>query len=111
QRGNLEDALRNYDTAIRLKPDSAELYVQRARALEAKGAHDKALADCDKAIALDGKSILAHMMRAQVLIAKREFGRAKDDLETVLKLGAGYPFGGGKSGWEPRPGPHPHYWG
>ena len=51
--GRLEEALRDLDEAIALKPDYAEAYVNRGNVYMAARRYDEAIGDYDKAIACD----------------------------------------------------------
>ena len=48
----MEDAIKDYSTALRLKPDDAATYNNRGLAYDRSGDHQKAIADFSKAIHL-----------------------------------------------------------
>lgn len=62
--GEFDQAIADYDAAIRIDPKFGFAFASRAGAWLAKGEYAKALDDCDKAIHLDPKSAAAHNDRA-----------------------------------------------
>jgi tetratricopeptide (TPR) repeat protein len=54
-KGQVDEALSDFERAIGLTPDYASAYSQRARAWLEKGEFDRALADCDEALRLDSR--------------------------------------------------------
>lgn len=50
---DFEDALRDFDTMIHLRPENAEAYALRARTLVALGERERALSDWERCIELD----------------------------------------------------------
>jgi predicted O-linked N-acetylglucosamine transferase (SPINDLY family) len=73
-----EEAIAQYDRAIRLKPDHVA-YTNRGNALAALKRHAEALESYDKAIALDARYAEAHSKRGDVL---RELKRNEDAIRS-----------------------------
>ena len=77
----VDDAVADYDEAIRLKPDDTEAYLNRGIAKAALGRYDDAIADYDEAIHLKPDLAAAYYNRG---IAKDKLGRCKD-FKTALE--------------------------
>jgi tetratricopeptide (TPR) repeat protein len=81
-----EEAISDYDEALRIKPDFADAYVNRGYTKLALQQYTDVISDCDAALRIKPDSAHAYYNRG---IAKHELGRtweAKDDLQTALKL-------------------------
>jgi tetratricopeptide (TPR) repeat protein len=76
--------LADIDLAIRLEPDRAEAYSQRAAVHARAGDYDRAVADYDQAIRL-GPNYIDYFRRGQVLSAKGAHTRAIADFDEVLR--------------------------
>lgn len=79
-------AVASLDAAIKIAPDVADYWVDRARAYQLDGRTDRALADLDRALSLDPTRDDTYAYRAS---ARRQSGDAKgamDDVETALAL-------------------------
>lgn len=81
-----DQAITDYDAAIKLDQKNASLYVNRGHALQAKGDLDKALADQDEAIKLDPKNRSAYVNRGDVFAAKGEYAKAVADYDAAIKI-------------------------
>jgi len=80
--GKLDEALRDFDQAIRLEPAFAEAHNSRATVLQALGRRDQAVAAFDVAVALKPAFVEAHNNRGVVLA---ELGRLVEALASYEK--------------------------
>ena len=85
QKGNLDQAIADHETAIRLNP-TPESFGNRALAWKDKGDLDRAIADYDDAIFLNPNFALAYAGRGEILRLKGEFNRALADLDKAVSL-------------------------
>ena len=74
--GKLDDAAREYDSAIAASPDSGFLYRELAGVDVKRGANDAALEHLQKAVALDSSDTAAMVQIGDVLSAKGDFDGA-----------------------------------
>jgi lipoprotein NlpI len=88
QKGDFDKAIVDYDAAIRLDPQYAPAFRNRAGAWFAKGEMDKSIADLDAAIAYDPRSAPSFYNRARLLLLKGDFSRATVDLDAALRINA-----------------------
>jgi tetratricopeptide (TPR) repeat protein len=65
-KGDSDSAISDYDQAVKLKPDDADVYKYRGDAYSDKGRHDQAIADYDQAIKLESDYALAYYHRGNV---------------------------------------------
>ena len=86
----LEEAIGAYDEAIRLNPDYAEVYNNRAVAKNTLGRHDAAIADCDEAIRLRPDFAEAYNNRGAAKNALRRHDSAIADFDEAIKLKPDY---------------------
>ncbi|KAH0448252.1 hypothetical protein IEQ34_022052 [Dendrobium chrysotoxum] len=84
RRGRFEEALRLYDRAIVICPESAACRSNRAAALIGLGRLGEALKSCDEAVKLEPSFVRAHHRLASLHISF--YGRAKSDCGTVHYL-------------------------
>lgn len=89
--GHLEDALKDFDQAIRLETQSSEFHVNRANAFIALDQFDSALADLNQAIALSPFLAMAYANRANVFHHTSRYLQALADIEHALTLEPGNP--------------------
>ncbi len=85
-RGELEAALADLDSAIRLAPNRASFHLARARAHIALVHPDAAMVDADKAIALDPVNFDALLLRAGLHFRQKNQPAALDDVAAAQKL-------------------------
>ena len=85
-KGDLDQAIANYDRAIALAPRLANAYNNRGAALGAKGDLDAAIRDFDHAIELDARLAKAHEYRSLALQSRGDLGGATRDLDEAIKL-------------------------
>jgi tetratricopeptide (TPR) repeat protein len=86
KRGDLKDAIADFDQAIRLNPQSARPYNDGGITYARQGNFNLAIADFDRAIRLDPTYVLAFRNRGFTYYAKREYDRAIADYDVVIWL-------------------------
>lgn len=64
--GDFAEALNDYEAALKLAPDSANLHVLRALMLYRLGRHDEAVEECRRALQLDPGNQRAHQLMARL---------------------------------------------
>jgi tetratricopeptide (TPR) repeat protein len=74
------------EAALALRPDDAELLLDRAEAAGAAGWYDKALADLDRVLRVDPSRVDALVYRASASRAQGKLDPALADVETALRL-------------------------
>lgn len=85
--GHYDQALKEFNQALKLKPNDAALYDLRGVALRGKGQDDQALQDFNQALQLDSKYARAYRNRALIYYDKTDFANAQADLEQAQSLG------------------------
>ena len=80
-----DDAIKDFDEALRLRPTFANAFNNRAVAYRNQGDLDHALEDYNAAIHLKPDYIPAFYNRGLVLMDKGEYDRAIDDFAVVLR--------------------------
>jgi tetratricopeptide (TPR) repeat protein len=86
EKGLLDQAIDDYNTAIALNQGYAHAYNNRGLALKEKGLLDLAIGDYTKAITLDPGYALAYSNRGAAFKEKGYNDRAIDDYSTAIKL-------------------------
>lgn len=86
EKGEVDSALADYNRAVELKADDANLYVSRGRALYTKKAFDQSVRDYDKAIQLSPKTIIAFLNRGASYNKMGDARKALDDFKKVVEL-------------------------
>jgi tetratricopeptide (TPR) repeat protein len=89
RKGQWTEASADFDRAIALKPDSADLLVIRGMALGRNGFRELAIVDFNRAIELDGNFVEAYIGRGNTFAARQDFGRALADYDRALSLAPG----------------------
>ncbi len=84
--GRYDDALTDYNEAVRLSPNSAAAVYDRALVRLAKGDDDRALEDFAAAARLDPKDVDAHVQRAQILRAHGRYDEALAEYDAAAAL-------------------------
>ena len=84
--GDVSRAISNFDEAIRLNPNHAAVFRERALAHRNAGALGAAIADYDQAIALDPNHAASYRERGLALVAKGDFDRAILSYNTAVRL-------------------------
>jgi tetratricopeptide (TPR) repeat protein len=81
-----ENAIKDFDQAIRLDPKSAFAHHNRGLAWDAKKEPGKALTDYETAIRLDPNYAAAYNSRGDAWLRKKEIGRAIRDFSEAIRL-------------------------
>ena len=84
--GHLEEAIAEYDEAIRLNSRYALAYNNRGKAYFGSGEHERAIQDMDEAIRLDPELAMAYSNRGGVYSALGHHERAVKDLDESIRL-------------------------
>ncbi|NLX11869.1 MAG: tetratricopeptide repeat protein [Chloroflexi bacterium] len=84
-----DQAVADYDEALRLNPDLAEGYVNRGLTHVRLGRYEQAIADYDRALAIDPAYINAYHSRAEAAYDLGRLGAAIDDYTRILELDPG----------------------
>ena len=85
-RGQPKAAIADLDEAIRMAPDQADYYVDRAQAYAADKQSDAALADLDKSLSLDPKNADVLLMRAESRLEHNDRTGAAADVTAASAL-------------------------
>jgi len=90
RKGNLEGALRRFDSAIQLKTrHSSKAFYNRGVVYEKKGEHVRAVNDYSEAIRLNPSYAEAYLRRGYVFAQKLgDYGNARKDWEKAASLDA-----------------------
>ncbi|MGH6894756.1 MAG: tetratricopeptide repeat protein, partial [Dongiaceae bacterium] len=88
--GNNDDAIRDYDQALRLHPGVVETYTNRGIAYRAKGEYAEAIEDFDEALRLKPDQPIVLNNRGITYRYKGDFRRAIEDLNQALRLDPEY---------------------
>jgi tetratricopeptide (TPR) repeat protein len=83
-------ALGDYNEAIRLDPNAAQVFNNRGRVWAAKQEYDKAIADYNEAIRLDPRSALAYFNHGIAWTAKLGYDQAIADFNEAIRLDPQY---------------------
>ncbi|WP_299411617.1 serine protease [Acaryochloris sp. IP29b_bin.148] len=86
QRGNAQGALQDLDQAIRLNPNYASAYGDRATIKFQQGDRQGALADLDRAIQIDPQLADAYGIRGMYRVAAGNIQGAQADVEQAVRL-------------------------
>jgi tetratricopeptide (TPR) repeat protein len=85
-KGEYDQALQDYEQAIRLNPNSASHYNNRGILYRMKHDYDRAIADYDEAIRLKSDFVAAFYNRALAYADKGDYDRAFADFDIVLRF-------------------------
>ena len=80
------DAIKEYQLAIQLRPDEAELHEALGEFYLTKNADDEARAELEKALALDSSRAHTLCLLGRLYVRKREAEKAVPYLQTALRL-------------------------
>jgi tetratricopeptide (TPR) repeat protein len=86
RKGENEQAVAEYDTAIELDPNYQEAYYNRGLAHQNKRDYDLSIADFNRAVRLNPQDALAFYSRGISFHYKGAFARAAEDYRTAFKL-------------------------
>ena len=85
--GKFDQALSDFNAALKLKPSDPSLYDYRGMAYRCKGMDDLAVKDFNKAMELDPKFARAYRNRAMVYFDRGDFDKSLADLNKAKSLG------------------------
>ena len=85
-KGEYDLALKDYDQAIQLDPNSASHYNNRGIIYRLKHEYDRAIADYDEAIWLKSDYVAAFYNRALAYVDQGDYGRALANFGVVLQF-------------------------
>ncbi len=86
EQGRFEEAIAEFNEAIRINPKLEWAYVSRAFSYSEMGQYDRALQDCDQAIRLDPELENAYILRASAYSEMGEFDKALQDFDQAIRL-------------------------
>lgn len=87
QAGRYDQSLKDFDQALKLKPNDPAIITYRGIAHYAKGQRDQAIQDFQQAIQIDPKFGEAYYQRAKVYDSMEKFDDAVADLKKAKSLG------------------------
>ncbi len=86
EKGQLDRALEDYNSAIAMDPAYADAYISRGGAFRKKKQFYRALDDFDKAVALSDDNADAYLGRGMLFADMGQFARAIADYDAVVRL-------------------------
>ena len=86
EKGNLDDAIDDYERSLQLHPEYPEALYNLGSALLRTGQTDKAIELCEKALKLQPTDVDAHVVLGNALMSRQDFDRAIDHYRQALKL-------------------------
>ena len=86
QQGNYEEAIGDFDQAIRLNPQHVAAYDNRGAAKGELGRHQEAIADFDQAIRLNPQHAAAYYNRGTAKGVLRRYRESVDDFNQAIRL-------------------------
>jgi len=88
---NYNEAIRDCNIVLEIKPSSAEAHINRAAAFNGIGRYEEAVRDCEAAIELDPLLIEAHINLAGALNEIGKYNQAIQSCETAIKINRSNP--------------------
>jgi len=85
-KGEIDRAIKDFDEAIRIKPNNVVLYHNRGLAWYGKGDNEQAIRSYDEAIAINPKYPMAHNDRANVYFRMKEYDKAISGYDDAIRL-------------------------
>ena len=86
QRGDINQALLEFDRAIACDPESALAFQGRANTYSTRGDFDKAITDYDRAIELDPRLSMSYINRGLAYVKQRQIDKAIADYTKALEI-------------------------
>ncbi len=87
QNGRYDQALKDFNDALKLKPNDALLITYRGVVYYAKGQNDLAMKDFNRAIELDPKLGKPYYQRGMIYDNQEKYGQAVEELKKAKSLG------------------------
>ncbi len=87
KRGNLDQAITDFNQALEIYPSYAVAYNNRGNAYYGKGQYDQAITDYNRALEINPKLAVAYNNRAVAFYFKKSYDRAWEDLRKAQSLG------------------------
>jgi len=85
--GHYDQALKDFNNALKLKPNDATLYDYRGMAYRCKNMDARAMEDFKKAMELDPKFARPYRNRAMIYYDQGKFDKSLEDLKKAKSLG------------------------
>ncbi|MFI5330508.1 MAG: tetratricopeptide repeat protein [Desulfobaccales bacterium] len=89
QAGRYDQALKDFNDALKLKPNDALLITYRGVVYYAKGQNDLAMKDFNRAIEIDPKGGKAYYQRGMIYANQEKYAQAVPELKKAKSLGYG----------------------
>ena len=86
EKGEHDNAIRDFDRSIEINPNDAVAFRARGRAFNSKGQYDRALEDIDHALALDPNDAIAFYHRGVAYYGKNDYERAIREYDQAIRL-------------------------
>ena len=87
EKGNLDQEMADYETAIKIKPRYADPYYNRAHIYHERGEFDRAIADYDKVIEINPADAVAYNDRAVMHFFNKAYEKSWGDVRRAEELG------------------------
>lgn len=87
EKGHYDQAIKDFNQALKLKPNDAAIITFRGVAKYAKGQLDQALADFEQAIKLNANHGKAYYQRGMIYENRQQYGKAVEDIKKAKSLG------------------------
>ena len=84
--GRYDQAILDYNKALKINPRYAEAYNNRGVAYRRKGQYDRAISDYNKALEINPKDAEAYNNRAVAYLGKGQYDRAISDYNKALEI-------------------------
>lgn len=89
QSGRYDQALKDFNDALKLKPNDAMLITYRGVVYYAKGQNDLAMKEFNRAIEIDPKTGKAYYQRGMIYENQEKYAQAATELKKAKSLGYG----------------------
>lgn len=89
QSGRYDQALKDFNDALKLKPKDPALITYRGVAYYAKGQNDLAMKDFNQALEIDPKFGKAYYQRGMIYENQQKYNQAAEELKKAKSLGYG----------------------